>query len=159
MFEDKINNGSIRKQLEEIRNLEISIGTNTILVIDTYSETLGKTKVDELKSDITTLQNLVLEHEKNIENKIKEVVPQKIISSYEQEMLNIQRQLVQIELEKKEASKKKIENETKKGKAEVVAKVGEFRNLVRKIEGDIKLIETRADPEYWKTVESPVVRW
>merc|ERR1719334_1843259 len=67
--EDNINDGSIRERLEEIRELEIFIGTNTFFLTDTYSEVWGKTIIDELNSEIKTLQTLVKKLEEEIERK------------------------------------------------------------------------------------------
>ena len=49
-------------------------------------------------------------------------------------MLDIQRKLVNIEVQKQKDSKEQRDHEEKKGKAQVTAKATEFRDKARRIE-------------------------
>ena len=89
--------------------------------------------------------------------KVNQIAPPRNLSAYEIEMLDIQKRMMDIELQKQKDNNLQRIQEEKRGKAELTGKVAEFRDNVRRMEDHIKLIEMRDNPDYWKTVESEAV--
>ena len=154
---ESVIDGVINKRLDEIRELEISIGCRTQQVIDNFKTELSEDKVIKLNEDVKLLSNAVKTHEKQIRAKVKQVLPPKNLSSYETEMLAIQTKLYELELKKQESNNAAKVQEEKRGKAEVTKKVAAFRLKVRTIEEHIKLVKTREDVDYWANVDSETI--
>ena len=151
--EDSVASGEIAEDLRVIKNEEIWMACSIKEMVDIYRVELGETKVTEWENYLIELPRKVKAHSKKIKDKIRLVAPPRNLSSYEIEMLEIQRKLVNIEIQRQQDSKEQKDQEKKKAKSQVTAKVNDFRNKVRRFEEHIKLIETRDDPDYWETAE------
>ena len=155
--EESVKDGLIKERLKEIRDLEVSVGTCAFEFIDKHGSELGDERCKSLKDNLAELSSLVKAHEKKIRAQIKLIEPPKNLSSYESEMLDMQRKLVEIEMQKQNNDSLQRIQEEKRGKAEVTGKVSDFRNKVRRLEELIKLVEMRDDPDFWVNVESEII--
>ena len=155
--EDSINDGEVNERLKEIRDEEVWIGYATRDTTEKFTAELGADKVTEMNDELADLTRAVKAHAKKIRAKVKQIAPPRNLSAYETEMLEIQKKLVDLELQKQKNNDMQRKQEEKKGKAEVTGKVTEFRDKVRRMESQIKLVETRDDPDYWHNVKSEVI--
>ena len=112
-----------------------------------YATELGPDSVKNLQDEVPTLKTQVKSHEKKVRAAIKAFAPPpKALSSYEKESLDIQKKLMEIEVNKEKRN-------TEENKALVTSKAALVREKLRKLEDQIKLVELRADKDYWVTVD------
>ena len=153
--EDSVNDGLITERLKEIRDLEVNVGCAVHETIDKFRAQLGEERCAAIETSVSDLSKLVKAHEKKIRAKVKQIAPPpRALSSYETEMLEFQRKLVEIEVQKQNSENLQRIKEETRGKAELTGKVSEFRNAVRRLEEKIKYVEIQDDPDYWQTVEA-----
>ena len=122
-----------------------------------FEEILGEMKKKHWDKVIADQSREVKTNTKKIRTRAKQIAPRSAISSYEREMLQVQkdtakaqRKLVVLELMKQD-------RESKEGKALVSSKALEFKENVKALGDHIKLLETRNDPDLWKNTEAETI--
>ena len=115
-----------------------------------FEEILGETKKKHW-------DKVIAEQSREVKTNTKKIRARAKHSSYEREMLQVQkdtakaqRKLVVLELMKQD-------RESKEGKALVSSKSLEFKENVKALGDHIKLLETRNDPDLWKNTEAETI--
>ena len=140
------------EKLKEVDDLLCIYWANVDSVIASYSNQIPPEGLKALQESIPELKSQVKAYEKSIRAKIKSFNPiePKALSSYEDQMLEIQKKMMEIEL-----NKEKRNND--ENKALVVSKAGQVREKLRKLEELIKLVDMRENKDYWVEVDDTTI--
>ena len=142
------------EKVKEVNDLFCSVWCLIDCIVGGHASELGTEAVTSLEDIVGTTKSTVKEYEKRIRAKVKSMsstAPSaRPPSSFELESLDIQRKLMEIELNKEK-------REAKESKVMVSTKAAQVREKLRKLEDCIKLVETRNDRNYWKTVDDVII--
>ena len=104
-----------------------------------FEEILGETGRKQWYEVIVDQSKKVKHHSKNIRAKAQQIVPRLAISSYESEMLQIQKTTAEAQRRLVDLESRIQDRESKEGKALVSSKELEFKDKVRALASHIKL--------------------
>ena len=139
------------EKLKEVNDMFCSIWCHIDHIVAKFSAELGSDESKALQDLVAPLKAQVKTHERSIRAKIKTSAPApRQLSSYEVESLEIQRKLMEIELNKERRG-------TAESKIMVSTKAAQVRDKLRNLETCIKLVETRDKKDYWKTVNDLII--
>ena len=137
-----------KEKTKEIDDMFCDYWSSVDSVLANYSDKIGADEAKALGNTVNELKLQIRSHEKSIRDKIKSLAPEptRALSSYEVESLEIQKKMMEIELNKEKKSD--MEN-----KALVTSKAGQVREKLRMLEDHIKLVEMRENKDYWIEVD------
>ena len=127
--------------LREFRDEHATIAVNIQNMMEEFKEILGRTRVKQWTQVIADQSKKVKHHAMKIKAKAQQIAPRLALSSYESEMLQIQRATAESQRKLVDLELRKQERKSKEGKALVCSKALEFKDKVKALEFHINIVE------------------
>ena len=141
--EDDVHNENVGQEeamLKEFCDEHATIAVNIQNMLMEFEDILGETRKKQWEEVIADQSKKVKHHSKKIKAKVQQIAPRLAISSYESEMLQIQKATVEAQRKLVHLESRNQDKERKEGKALVCSKVLEFKDKVKALESHIQIV-------------------